>query len=68
MVAINAPLKAEVFQQLAQEQGLIFVKKMGMKMYFENPEGNDEEKAAFLKKMFKNNRELAAVFFSVAAE
>lgn len=68
MVIIHAPLKADVFQELAEEQGLIFVKKNGMKMYFENPEGNDSERAANLKKMFKENGDLAAVFFRVAAE
>ncbi len=68
MVIINAPLKADVFQKLAEEQGLIFMKKSGMKMYFENPGGNDSIRAAELKKMFKENGDLAAVFFQVAAE
>ncbi|MGN0372875.1 MAG: hypothetical protein ACI4F3_08685 [Enterocloster sp.] len=68
MVIINAPLKADVFKSLAEAEGLTFVKKAGMKMYFENPAGNDSEKAAELKKMFKNHSELAAVFFQVAAE
>lgn len=68
MIVISAPLKADVFQELAIEQGLKFVKKNGMKLYFENPEGNDREKAASLKQLYKNNNQLAAVFFSVAAE
>lgn len=68
MIVIQAPLKAEVFQELAEASGLSFVKKVGMKMFFENPAGDDTQKALELKKMFKENQGLAAVFFQVAAE
>lgn len=67
MIIINAPLKADVFKELAEQSGLKLVSKAGMKMTFENPEGNDSEKAAELKKQFKGNPDLAAVFFQVTA-
>jgi len=68
MVIINAPLKADLFQTLAEEAGLKLVSKTGMKMMFENPEKNDSEKAAELKKQFKANENLAAVFFQVTTD
>ncbi|MEY8353538.1 hypothetical protein AALB39_09305 [Lachnospiraceae bacterium 54-53] len=68
MIVINAPLKAEVFQRLAEESGLTFIGKKGMKMMFKNQAGNDGEKAAELKMQLKANENLAAVFFSVTAE
>lgn len=68
MVIINAPLRADLFKTLAEEAGLKFVSKTGMKMLFENPDGNDAERAAELKQQFKVNKDLAAVFFQVTTD
>lgn len=68
MIEVNAPLKAEVFKQVAEEMGLVFVKKTGMKLEFENPAGNDAAVAAELKKKCKATKEIAAVYFSVNAK
>jgi hypothetical protein len=67
MIIINTPLKAEVFQKTAEEEGLIFLKKSGMKLEFENPAGNDQEMAAALKKKCKGIKELSAIYFQVSA-
>lgn len=67
MIIINTPLKADVFQKIAEEEGLVFIKKAGMKLEFDNPAGNDEEMAAALKKKCKGNRELSAIYFQVNA-
>lgn len=68
MIIINAPMKADVFRKIAEEEGLVFVKKTGLKMEFENPKGNDEETAAQLKKKCKTVRELASLYFQVIAQ
>ncbi len=68
MIIINAPLKADVFQKVAEENGLVFVKKTGMKLEFENPNGNDAEVANQLKKTCKATKELAAIYFQVLAQ
>lgn len=68
MVVISAPLRAQRFKELAIEAGFVFVRQAGMKLYFENPGGDDEEAAAELKKRLKEDKDLAAVFFQVAAE
>lgn len=65
MIIINAPLKADAFRQIAESEGLIFLKKAGMKMTFENPQGNDEEAAAKIKKLCKENPQLNTVYFQI---
>lgn len=65
MILINTPLRAEVFQKAAEEEGLIFVKKTGMKLIFDNPHGEDAKKAEALKKKLKGNKELAVIYFQV---
>ncbi|WP_277409338.1 hypothetical protein [Lacrimispora xylanisolvens] len=47
---------------------LFFIKKSGMKLFFENPEGEDGKKAEALKKKLKGEKELAAIYFSVQAQ
>lgn len=68
MIIINTPLKADVFQKAAEEEGLVFIKKTGMKLEFDNPAGNDEEKAAALKKKCKGIKEISAIYFQVNAQ
>lgn len=68
MIIINTPLKADVFLKIAEEEGLIFMKKSGMKLQFENPTGDDAGKAAALKKKCKERKELSAIYFQVLAE
>lgn len=68
MIIINTPMKADLFQRQAEEAGLRLVSKAGMKMVFDNPEKNDREKAEELKKKFKENANLAAIFFQVTAD
>lgn len=65
MIVINTPLKAEVFQKIAEDEGLVFKNKTGMKLFFDNPEGADEKKAAALKKRLKEIKELSAIYFQV---
>ncbi|RKD34923.1 hypothetical protein [Lacrimispora algidixylanolytica] len=65
MIVINTPLRADIFQKAAEEEGLIFVKKTGMKLIFENPQGEDAKKAEVLKKKWKGNKDLAAIYFQV---
>jgi hypothetical protein len=65
MIVINTPLRADIFQKAAEEEGLIFVKKTGMKLIFENPRGEDAKKAEALKKKWKGNKDLAAIYFQV---
>ncbi len=50
MIIVNAPLKQETFQKYAEDEGLVFIKKSGMKLFFDNPEGEDGKKAEVLKK------------------
>lgn len=68
MIIINTPLKAEVFQKIAEDEGLVFLKKSGMKLQFENPAGDDAGMAAALKKKCKEKKELSAIYFQVLAE
>lgn len=68
MIIIKTPMKADLFQRLAEEAGLKLVSKAGMNMVFENPKKNDREKAAELKKQFKENENLAAIFFQVSTD
>ncbi len=68
MIIVNAPLKQETFQKHAEDEGLVFIKKSGMKLFFDNPEGEDGKKAEVLKKKLKGERELAAIYFSVQAQ
>lgn len=68
MIIVNAPLKQEMFQKYAEDEGLVFIKKSGMKLFFENPEGEDGKKAEALKKKLKGEKELAAIYFSVQAQ
>ncbi|NNJ31672.1 hypothetical protein [Lacrimispora defluvii] len=68
MIIINAPLKQETFQKYAEDEGLVFRKKSGMKLFFDNPEGEDGKKAEVLKKKLKGEKELAAIYFSVQAQ
>jgi hypothetical protein len=65
MIVINTPLRADIFQKAAEEEGLIFVKKTGMKLIFENPQGEDAKKAEALKKKWKGKKDLAAIYFQV---
>lgn len=65
MITINTALKADVFKRVAEEEGLVFVKQTGMKLQFENPNGNDAQVAADLKKKLKATKELAAIFFQI---
>lgn len=65
MIVINTPLRAELFQQAAEEEGLVFVKKTGMKLMFENPHGEDGKMAELIKKKCKGKKELAAIYFQV---
>ncbi len=69
MIVINAPLKKEIFQKVAEEAGLIYLKTSGMKLYFENPtEEADQAFAEKLKKLCKKNKELSAIYFNVVTE
>ena len=68
MIIVNAPLKQETFQKYAEDEGLVFIKKSGMKLFFDNPEGEDGKKAERLKKKLKGEKELAAIYFSVQAQ
>lgn len=68
MIIVNAPLKQETFQKYAEDEGLVFIKKSGMKLFFNNPEGEDGKKAEELKKKLKGEKELAAIYFSVQAQ
>ena len=68
MIIVNAPLKQEMFQKYAEDEGLVFIKKSGMKLFFQNPEGEDGKKAEALKKKLKGEKELAAIYFSVQAQ
>jgi hypothetical protein len=65
MIVINTPLKAELFQKIAEDEGLVFVKKSGMKLFFDNPEGADGKKAEAIKKKLKESKELSAIYFQV---
>ncbi|MGL5437835.1 MAG: hypothetical protein ACRDBO_21040 [Lachnospiraceae bacterium] len=66
MVVIHAPLRVEEFRKAAEEEGLVFVRKVGLKMEFENPLGNDKEMAEVLKKKCKEKKELAAIYFQIS--
>ncbi len=68
MIIVNAPFKQEMFQKYAEDEGLVFIKKSGMKLFFDNPEGEDGKKAEVLKKKLKGEKELAAIYFSVQAQ
>jgi len=68
MVIINAPLRAEEFRKAVEEEGLVFVRKAGLKMEFENPQGNDKEMAEALKKKCKGKKELAAIYFQISIQ
>jgi HrpA-like RNA helicase len=69
MIVINAPLKKDIFQKVAEELGLVYVKTVGMKIYFENHTGKEDKIVAEqLKRECKKNRELGAIYFSVIAE
>lgn len=68
MVIVNAPLRADQFRTKAEELGLEFVSKTGMKMSFRAPAGDDAEKAATLKKMCKADPQLNTVYFQVVSE
>ena len=68
MIIVNTPLKQETFQKYAEDEGLVFIKKSGMKLFFDNPEGEDGKKAEVLKKKLKGEKELAAIYFSVQAQ
>lgn len=68
MIIVNAPLKQETFQKYAEDEGLVFIKKSGMKLFFNTPEGEDGKKAEVLKKKLKGEKELAAIYFSVQAQ
>ena len=49
MVIVNAPLRADLFREKAESLGLVYVSKVGMKLSFNAPNGDDKEKAAELK-------------------
>ena len=51
MVIVNAPLRADLFREKAESLGLVYVSKVGMKLSFNAPNGDDKEKAAELKKL-----------------
>ncbi|MEY8353893.1 hypothetical protein AALB39_11110 [Lachnospiraceae bacterium 54-53] len=68
MIIINTPLKADVFQKAAEEEGLVFIKKTGIRLEFDNPAGNDESMAVFLKKKCKGIRELSSIYFQVSVQ
>ncbi len=66
MIIINTPLKADEFKAKAEEKGLTFEKKVGIKMSFRAPEGADEAAlAAELKKFFKADKSLNMIAFNV---
>lgn len=68
MIVINTPLKQDLFQKFAEGEGLIFIKKSGMKLFFDNPGGEDGKKAEALKKKLKSEKALAAIYFQVQAQ
>lgn len=51
MVIVNAPLRADLFREKAESLGLVYVSKVGMKLSFNAPNGDDKEKAAELKNL-----------------
>ena len=65
MVIVNAPLRADLFREKAESLGLVYVSKVGMKLSFNAPNGDDKEKAAELKKLCKADPQLNTVYFSV---
>lgn len=67
MVIVNAPLRADRFREKAEGIGLTFVSKAGMKLTFTAPDGQDEAKAAELKKLCKADPELNTVYFQVVS-
>ncbi|MTI49314.1 hypothetical protein [Sporosalibacterium faouarense] len=69
MIVINTPLKKEVFRKVAEQEGLVYLKTKGMKLYFKNTTEEDEKDFALkLKRIYKKNRELGAIYFSVGIE
>ena len=63
MVIVNAPLRADLFREKAESLGLVYVSKVGMKLSFNAPNGDDKEKAAELKKLCKADPQLNTVYF-----
>lgn len=63
MVIVNAPLRADLFREKAESLGLVYVSKVGMKLSFNAPNGDDKEKAAELKKLCKTDPQLNTVYF-----
>ena len=53
MIVINTPLKQDLFQKFAEGEGLIFIKKSGMKLFFDNPGGEDGKKSRGIKEKAK---------------
>ena len=45
MVIVNAPLRADLFREKAESLGLVYVSKVGMKLSFNAPNGDDKENA-----------------------
>ncbi len=68
MVIVNAPLRADQFRTKAEGIGLEFVSKVGMKMTFKAPDGDEKDKAAELKKLCKADTQLNTVYFQVTTE
>ena len=63
MVIVNAPLRADLFREHAVCRGLGYVSKVGRKLRFNAPNGDDMEKAAELKKLCKADPQLNTVYF-----
>ena len=63
MVIVNAPLRADLFREKAESLGLVYVSKVGMKLSFNAPNGDDKEKAAELKKLCKADPQLNTVYY-----
>ncbi|MDR0300419.1 MAG: hypothetical protein LBI13_10160 [Streptococcaceae bacterium] len=63
MIIVNIAQKQDEIQQFIENQGYSFVKKMGLKLYFEALTEDQQEEAKDLKAKIKSHD--ASVFFSV---
>ena len=52
-----------LFREKAESLGRVYVSKVGMKLSFNAPNGDDKEKAAELKKLCKADPQLNTVYF-----
>lgn len=65
MIVVNIAMKQEEIKAALEENGFIFVKKQGLKLFFETSETDLEAEAARAKKIIKSSEFGAALFFNV---